>query len=92
MMTKPLTVTFNIDQPDNILERGAVLTDTAKAVEAFKTSMEGAKHKLTVTTTEGEPEVKTRKPRTVHPVADAPAQPPVVKPRSLHGDADTKVA
>lgn len=64
---QPLIVTFTIDQPDNILERGAVLTDAQAAVKTFETFMRDKKHKVAVTTAEA---ARERKPRTVHEVAE----------------------
>jgi hypothetical protein len=73
-MSQPLTITFTVQQADNILERGALLTDVKTATDTFMAAMETGKHKAEYVVSEGVAEVKTRKPRTVHPVADAPAQ------------------
>lgn len=69
-MTSPLTITFTIQQQDNVLERGALLINAQKATLAFMETMKP--HKPTVATAEGAPVKKERKARTRHPVADLP--------------------
>jgi len=68
-MTQPLTITFTLQQTDDILGRGAMLTDAHKATQAFLEAMKT--HKPSVVTAEGEPTKKARKARTKPAVAQA---------------------
>ena len=69
-MTQTLKITFTIETPDNLLERGAVLTAAHQAAQAFVETMSGAKHKATYVAEESAPARKARTPVVVARAAE----------------------